>query len=100
MTTRTFISSIPVYSNSKAAIVAERFEKYLSSRGLKAVYYHTGRGSYCWSYDLYIIPFDSAKPFYQKNCDGLHLLSLSNGYFVKGTDNVIINAITEYMDEN
>ena len=92
-----FVEGIPVVSDSNAEKVALRFREYIRSKGLKGVNYRTGMKCGAWSLDVYLIPENEDKPYFQSNCNGEHIINLKYGYFVSGTDNQIINTIKKYM---
>ncbi len=92
-----FIEGIPVVSGTEAEKVALEFQKFLKEKGLKGVNYRTGMACGAWSLDVYIIPENEKKPFYQKKCKGEHIICRDYGYFVSGRNNEIIQKILNYM---
>lgn len=95
-----FIEGIPVVTGTKAEEVALEFQRFIKAKGLKGVNYRTGMKCGAWSLDIYVMPEGEKKPFFQKKCNGEHILSREYGYFVSGTNNEIIQTIIDYMSEN
>lgn len=94
-----FVAGIPVIEGSEAEDFAKKFEKALEDKGLKCVNYRTGIGTKRWTLDLYVIPIDEEKPFFQKQVKGDHILRLYSGYFVKTKKNYIIQEVQDYKEK-
>lgn len=99
MSEKIFIEGVPVVKGTKAEAIALEFQKFIKSKGLKGVCYRTGMKCGAWSLDIYIMPENEKKPFFQKKCNGEHILSREYGYFVSGENNQIIKTILEYMKD-
>lgn len=94
-----FIEGIPVVAGSQASEIAAAFQWTLRQQGLKGVCYRTGMKCGAWSLDVYLIPENEEKPYFQKNCKGLHLISLKYGYFARGSNGTIMQIIRKYNRE-
>ena len=94
-----FVSGIPVIEGSEAEDFAKAFEETLKEKGLKCVNYRTGIGTRQWTLDLYVIPLDEEKPYFQKQVKGDHILSMDSGYFVKTKKNYIVQEVQDYMEK-
>lgn len=95
-----FIEGIPVVVGTKAEEFANDFSKYLKAKNLKGVNYRTGMHCGAWSLDLYLIPENEQKPYFQSKCNGVHVISRQYGYYCSGLKNEIITELMEYMKNN
>ena len=88
-----FIEGIPVVENTKAHDYVLGFQNYLRTLKLKGVNYRTGMKCGAWSLDVYLIPENDEKPFFQKKCNGDLIISKKYGYFVSGLNNDVIEQV-------
>lgn len=95
-----FIEGVPVVAGTKAEDFAQNFSKYLKEKHLRGVNYRTGMQCGAWSLDIYLIPENEKKPYFQKKCNGIHIISRPYGYHCSGLNNEIIKEIQKYMKNN
>ena len=96
----TYIEGVPVVKGTRAEEIALDFQKLIRSKGLKGVNYRTGMKCGAWSLDIYLIPENEKKPFFQAKCNGEHILHREYGFFASGEKNEIIQTIVAYMNDH